>query len=114
MNLPDFKNHGRYTPDTNDDNPDTYPCGICETSMPVVKNRYGPTGSVEAMARHGHYHDRYECPNRDEQWHKQALALHKEIEKTPSQAISNLLTEELILVLTEHKATKEKWSGMCF
>tara|TARA_Y100000034_G_scaffold121644_2_gene166139 strand:+ start:3306 stop:3800 length:495 start_codon:yes stop_codon:yes gene_type:complete len=100
-----FKNSGRNTPDAGTVEADTLPCGVCKTPMPVTRDRHGPTGSVEAMAKRGHDYDRYECPHIKELWHQQAIVLAKEIRNSRSLTLRTTLLAELKQILFKREPT---------
>ncbi len=68
---------------------------VCGQRMYVNRGRYGPTCYAEAMARKGHTHDRFTCPDGEERWHAEALALKKEADETVSTRVRALIEEDL-------------------
>jgi hypothetical protein len=54
------------------------------------------------MGKRGHWHDKFWCPHSNTSWHKQALKLLLEIEKTPSKSIARLLRNDLEDILREN------------
>ncbi len=90
--------------------PDTHPCGVCETLMPVVRDQFGPTGWAEAMAEGGHSYDEYICPHKEEIWHQQAVALAMQIEASYSATLRELMLRELKQILADRKSTVNKIS----
>ena len=98
----------RYTPDAGEHDPqEKFYCGVCGDLMDAKFGIDGPTGSAEAMAGKGHLHDRYMCPNRDEDWHEQVVALRMERNDSASATIGELLNKEVDLVLEHREATKK-------
>ena len=86
---------------------DPVDCGVCGRRMDVKRNVYGPTNSVEGMSGGGHNHDLFQCPDRDEKWHQQVVALRREQKKTASFSIAEILEKEINLVLERKQPTKE-------
>jgi len=74
-------------------------CRICATEMTVRRNVNGPTGYVEAISRKEHLHDSFSCPNSDEAWHNQALAIMQWMQMTPSLSVKKILEDELAIIL---------------
>jgi hypothetical protein len=75
--------------------------------MDVQRSMYGPTNSVEGMSGGKHHHDFFQCPDREEKWHLQIVALRREQKKTASTMIGALLQQEIDLVLETKEPTKE-------
>lgn len=82
-------------------------CGVCGQRMDVKINVVGPTSMVESMAGSKHRHDRFTCPDRDEKWHMQVVALRREQRKSASTMIGALLQQEIDMVLETKEPTKE-------
>ena len=70
-------------------------CKVCGTTCDVERSVIGPTGWAEGMAGRGHWHDKFQCPHRNSSWHKTALELVMEIEKTPSKRVAELMQQDL-------------------
>lgn len=87
-------------------------CNVCNGLMTVERNCSGPTSSVEAMSGGKHNYDKFTCSNSGKDWHTQAIYLIKEIQRTPSETISDLLREELDQILTTKRPTKEKYAKL--
>jgi hypothetical protein len=81
-------------------------CKVCEAEMNVQRNVNGPTSSMEAMGQRKHLHDSFTCGHAEEDWHIQARCLRKKIEEEVSQKLTDLLAEELNLVLSQKFPTK--------
>lgn len=97
----------RYSPDAGEHDPqEKMYCGVCGDVMDARLGVNGPTGSVEAMAKRKHLHDSYTCPNMEEVWHLQLIALRNEKRRTASTLIEALLEEEVVMVLETRKETK--------
>jgi hypothetical protein len=77
-------------------------CHVCHNQCKVTRNVYGPTSFVAAMAKKYRYHDVFECPHRDEEWHEQALRIVLAIEESPSKRIAELMKLDLEDLLREH------------
>lgn len=97
-------NHGRYAPDPG--KVESEACGICGTNMDVERNRHGATGFAEAMAKQGHAHDYFTCPHVQEDWHRQAILLLSEANKTPSAILGIIYRHEAEEVISSRKVTK--------
>jgi len=78
-------------------------CRTCGDAMDVERNVLGPTSYVEALHKREKKHDHFTCPNWQEDWHEQAIALKQEIENTVSHSLTKLLCADFILVLTTRK-----------
>lgn len=77
-------------------------CQVCGTECEVERNRIGPTGWTEAVAKLETVCDFFYCPNTGKPWHDQALALVQAIESTPSKRIAALMQQDLIDLLSEN------------
>lgn len=100
-----FKGYDAFHP-----NPGEYDkmhCLVCDAEMNVRRNCNGPTGMIEAMGGFKRLHDSFICPHTDEDWHKQALNLTREAEKTCSQKLTNLLLLERSEVIKSKKVSKD-------
>lgn len=49
------------------------------------------------------------CPFVCEDWHKQAEAIHRQIKKTPSRRLADLMQEELTEIICTKIATKDMY-----
>jgi hypothetical protein len=82
-------------------------CDICGTVMDVTRNAEGPTSSVMAMAKLTRVHDFFRCHHREKDWHRQAKALLKLANDTPSLELAKMFEKEAKRdVLHNRKATK--------
>jgi hypothetical protein len=77
-------------------------CKVCSAQCEVERSLTGPTGSAEASAGRGHWHDEFSCPYRGKPWHEQALRLVLEIERTPSKRLAELMRLDLDELLHEN------------
>jgi hypothetical protein len=77
-------------------------CRVCDTRCNVERSIIDSTCFVEAMAKRGHWHDRFECPHIGKQWHEQALKLCLEIDRTPSKRLAELMRRDLNDILVEN------------
>lgn len=77
-------------------------CAVCGTRCTVIRNAIGPTGWASAMGGSEVLHDRFECPNSDEEWHYKAIELMIEIEKCPSKRLIDLMKLDLEDLLKEN------------
>jgi hypothetical protein len=102
--------NGLYTPDAG--TVKTQSCDVCGADMDVQRNVHGATGFAEAMAKHGHLHDRFTCPHREELWHKQVYAMTNLSKSLPSQRLAQIIEEEVADILRSRVATKDRWDGM--
>lgn len=98
----------RYTP-----NPGVVPegeyvcCGVCATKMTEKRGCFGPRSSAMAMGGISEPYDSFLCPHRQEAWHRQVVALRKEIASTASAKFAMMLELEVAEILYTKKATKE-------
>jgi hypothetical protein len=96
----------RYTPDK-----DTVPkgtvvhCGVCKAPMTESRDHRGPRSSAEAMAKKGSAYDSFTCPKAKESWHRQVVALRKELQKAVSKKIRIILAEEIEQIFQTEAAT---------
>jgi hypothetical protein len=81
-------------------------CKVCDTEMNVQRNIEGPTSWIGAMTKSKHLHDSFTCGHAEEDWHIQARCLRKRIEEETSKKMSDILTEELNVVLSQKFPTK--------
>jgi len=77
-------------------------CNICGTECLVERNLPAKSGFIAAMGRMDKPRDEFSCPNLDEEWHKQAVNLVLEIEKTPSKRLAQLMQQDLEDLLKEN------------
>jgi len=82
-------------------------CDTCNTKMDVIRGVYGPTSSIEAMARRKHLHDSFICSHRGEMWHIQVDRLQLLATKTPSKTFEIMLLAEVDGILRTRVETKE-------
>lgn len=82
-------------------------CGVCSEKMNERRGCYGPTSSAMAMNKMNENYDLFLCPSHDEDWHRQVVALRKEIKQTASAKIAIMLELEIAEILSCRKATKE-------
>jgi hypothetical protein len=76
-------------------------CRVCGTECDVMRDVLGPTSWAGAMAGRKTLHDRFFCPWSGESWHKQAISLIQEMEKTSSPRLRNLILADVIDALRE-------------
>ncbi len=76
-------------------------CKICHTNCDVIRGTYGPTSFGGAMVKHSRLHDYFKCPNCEEEWHKQALALYLDIEKCNSPSLREIMQNDLSNMIGE-------------
>lgn len=94
----------RATPDPS--TRDSIVCGVCGTIMDVTRDVHGATGMAEAMAKRGHLHDSFQCPDIEADWHVQAKMIREVARRTPSKRIEQALLEEAAEILSSRCATK--------
>jgi len=82
-------------------------CKVCGDECKFRGTRYGPRSFAGTMAGKASDFDFFECLNKKEGWHKQALALIQSIQKTPSAKLAKIMEEELKEVLDKRTITKE-------
>ncbi len=80
---------------TDPDTVDEMTCKICNSICDVKRRDYGPTSFGGAMLKHHRLHDRFDCPHREEEWHKQALELYLDIEKCHSPSLKEVMQNDL-------------------
>ena len=103
----DNKLQFRYTPDAGViPEVEKVQCGVCGDVMNEKRGCYGPRSYGESMLGGGSYYDNFICPNHEESWHKQVVALRQEAQKTASNKLSELLDSEVQDILRNRKATK--------
>jgi hypothetical protein len=81
-------------------------CHVCQERMKVRQDIMGPRNWRENVAGVKTQHDEWFCVNSEEDWHRQALAILLESEKTPSAVIQNMLKQEVEQILKNRTATK--------
>ena len=82
-------------------------CGVCDAVMRDKRDCYGPTSSIMAMSGSKRKYDSFICPLRDEDWHKQVVALRNEARNTASMKHKEMLLDEADEVLLTRKATMD-------
>src|SRR5437870_4920538 len=87
-------------------------CRVCGEVMAVARNVLGPTGWAHAMAMAagvmgGSRHDEFSGAFGGAAWHRQALALKQEANRTPSRELEKLLLEEAEGVVRARTARKQ-------
>ncbi len=96
-----------YTPDPGTHAKDVVVhCGVCGEAMTVHYDVVGPRGFVQAMSGSKSPHDAYACPRRNEDWHKQIVALRQEARRTPSGRLAKMFRDEANEVLETRQKTK--------
>lgn len=96
----------RYTPDIHEEEGPVF-CGVCGTQATETRGCYGPRGLVQGMSGTKSHYDCFECPNRDQDWHRQALAIRMEAKKSPSKIIEQMLLKEALEIIEKREATKQ-------
>ena len=81
-------------------------CRICGVSMDVTRNANGSTSWGGAMAGIKHVHDFFHCHHRNKDWHRQAKALLKLANETPSMGLAEMFYNEASSIITNMEATK--------
>jgi hypothetical protein len=81
-------------------------CGVCQAEMKATRNCVGARGFAAVMARVKTVYDRFECPHRTKDWHKQVVAIRKEAMATSSKKLEALLLDEARDILLSEQATK--------
>ncbi|MHB9033076.1 MAG: hypothetical protein ACYC6L_08510 [Anaerolineae bacterium] len=76
-------------------------CPVCGGLCRVERNRPGLPGVAAAMGGISHPHDRFTCPDDDQVWHCQAFDLIRELQKTASRRLAELIRLDLEETLAE-------------
>lgn len=77
-------------------------CGVCGSKCKIIsKNVNGPTGWAESMSGRKHLHDVYECPYYRSEAHKDAYELIREMGRTASKRVRELIKMDLDELLAE-------------
>ena len=100
-------NEGYYFPDPGHQE---CKCGVCSQVMKVTRNLEGYTSWSSAMARKERKYDAFICPHIEDKWHKQALALMKLAQSTPSYDLSIIYYSEAEKIIAAMQHTKEHWN----
>lgn len=82
-------------------------CGVCSSVMDETRNCNGPRGWAMAMTGGKSPHDSFFCPHREEQWHRQVVALRQEAKNSVSGKIAAMLEAEAEEIMSTREATKE-------
>jgi hypothetical protein len=87
-------------------------CRVCGAALAVRRGVVGPTGwahtrAIAAGVMGGTPHDEFSCDLSGEPWHRQALALKRQAQETPSRRLERLLLEEAAEVVRRRAATKD-------
>lgn len=77
-------------------------CNICGAECLVERNLPIKSGFIAGMGGLDKPRDEFSCPNLKKKWHKQAVKLVKEIEKTPSKRLAQLMQQDLEDLLHEN------------
>lgn len=96
-----FKGYDFFT--TLPDTVDEMVCKVCGEICDVKRGVSGPMSWAGAMAKKNTVHDSFSCEYTDEDWHKQALAILKEIEKQPSPSVRKLMDNDLVRIIKKKK-----------
>lgn len=94
---------------------ESLPCRVCGERMAADRGVAEATGWAHAMAIHHGLMaprrvDRFRCLHAGSDWHRQALALRQEAERTPSGEQADRFTAEADAVVRTRAATKH-WRG---
>ncbi len=81
-------------------------CGVCGEKMKCRRNVNGPRGFAMAMSGSKQLHDSFDCPHREQDWHKQAVALREEARATASAIFQTALEKEADEIVSTRKSTK--------
>ena len=84
-------------------------CGVCKTKMDVQRNVMTARSWAGSMAGIKALCDVYTCPFKDEQWHKQVIAITIFAEHIPSANIEDMCRREVAEILRNRKPTKENF-----
>ena len=77
-------------------------CNVCNTKCQVERNVQGIKVKYISGTGLDVTHDKFYCPNSDKTWHKKAVSLFEESQKTVSKRISRIIKKDLedILAVT--------------
>lgn len=103
----------RYWPDAGTVEGPIY-CGYCQSKMDVTRDHCGPTSFAGAMSRSKRKYDEFICPHWKEDWHWQIVALKREMARTASACIEQIIIDEIEELLVTRKATKKVLTGLLF
>ena len=81
-------------------------CKACGSKMDVTRNIPAAKGFAASMAGITKPHDIFDCPISGEDWHRQIVWLKTEQEKTHSATITNLLQQEIDMIIATKQPTK--------
>ncbi len=96
----------RYTPDLGEVKPGVpVYCGVCQDLMNENRNVDGPRSYVESLCRSGKIYDEFLCPNHEEGWHKQVVALRNKLSFEICLAHRQVILQEIGNILIWRKPT---------
>lgn len=97
----------RYTPDVGVvPEGENVLCGVCGDKMTETRDHNGARGFAQAMSKTTSVHDLFECPNVNEDWHRQVISLRRKAWSTPSLSLAALFEAEVDSILENREATK--------
>ncbi len=82
-------------------------CGVCGTVMTEKRDCEGPTSFVMSISGSKRKHDSFYCPERNQDWHKQVVAIRNEARNTASFKLKTMLLNEADDILERREATME-------
>lgn len=87
-------------------------CTVCNSQMLVERDCYGSTSSIMAMSGSKRKYDFFQCPLRENLWHKQVIALRRKAMESCSANLREVLLLEADEVLKNKVATVKagSWS----
>ena len=83
-------------------------CRVCGSKCDSSKGVEGHVSMATSMAGIKVKHDQFTCPHYEVEWHYKAYKLLKEIEKTESKSVSELIRQDLDEILKENMNTESK------
>lgn len=81
-------------------------CRVCGKPCKFIGHMHGPRTFIDALAGKKRDFDYFKCEDKEELWHIQARAIIRQIEKTPSARLSEMMGDEVKELLETKTPTK--------